>query len=301
MALADASQSSDKDSSSNPRCYIVFRTTSFPDGRSSGFYQVPGRGLLNQNQFNGWLAENPSITIERATVLVLGIREFRDQAGALQGCILERRTGSAEGVYFGNPARIEMTGAACQVRGWRVTESGGLKEIRAPAASAADPLPRDTLFAGEVRELRSIYGEGVRVLAARGANALEDFAGFSTIVHLLTQEGRTKACAIGWHGTTTFLIEGEFPSIGERLDPQELSNPDQATWLRYAQRYEERIVLEVRPNGTSDDILVLTADASGEIAWHLIDANGVELWRKEGQTLLVDTAPPVPQATRDTQ
>jgi hypothetical protein len=135
------------------------------------------------------------------------------------------------------------------------------------------------------------------------------------MVHLLTQDGRELACGIGWHGTTPFLIQGEFsPDDGQTSDGQtshgqtsgaadtadggiwrDLLTADQAVWLRYAERYEHLVILDIRAEGTNGEVLVLTGDAGGSIAWHLIDGDGVDLWRKAPEEMIADTPPP--QAT----
>jgi hypothetical protein len=226
------------------------------------------------------------------------IREFRDPNGGLHGCIVERRRRTAEGEYYGDPARIEVSGPALQVNAYRATADGGLQEIGARPELPLDRPSRDILFSGEDRAIRATYGQATRVVAVREPSALEELVGFSSIVHLLTQDGRELACAIGWHGTTPFLIQGEFsPADGHAANAadilrggewRDLLTKDQAVWLRYAERYENLVILEVRAEGMTDDVLVLTGDAGGCIAWHLIDGDGVELWRKTPEELLAD-------------
>ncbi len=281
--------------------YVTFHSTCYPDGRSVSHYHVPGQGLLDPGRFNDWLTEasGGDAAGPPFQVCVLVIREFRDPNGGLHGCILERRRRTADGEYYGDPARIEVSGPALQVSAYRATAGGGLQGICARPELPLDRPTRDILFSGEDRAIRATYGQATRVVAVREPSALEELVGFSSIVHLLTPDGRELACAIGWHGTTPFLIQGEFPPTDGHAagaadillggEWQDLLTKDQAVWLRYAERFENLEILEVRAEEMTDDVLVLTGDAGGCIAWHLIDGDGVELWRKTPEELLADS------------
>jgi hypothetical protein len=61
--------------------------------------------------------------------------------------------------------------------------------------------------------------------------------------------------------------------------PAGLLNADQATWLRYAETHEKLAVLDAYPDGPADGVFVLAASPDGQITRHLIDADGVEVWR----------------------
>lgn len=54
---------------------------------------------------------------------------------------------------------------------------------------------------------------------------------------------------------------------------------DQATWLRYAEAHEHLVVLDAYHDGRSDGVIVLAGAADGQVTRHLIDADGVEVWR----------------------
>jgi hypothetical protein len=85
-------------------------------------------------------------------------------------------------------------------------------------------------------------------------------------------------------GEALFLLR---PQAGQvRVEPygtnRDAAGPDQQRWMRYAETYEGLAVLDSWHDGASDDLLVLTGDASGQIWQHHIDADGVETWRKVG-------------------
>jgi hypothetical protein len=192
-----------------------------------------------------------------------------------------------------------------RVRAFRSTPEGSLEEIDPRLQPPVDRASRDGLFDSEDRTVRAVYGETARIVSVRAPSAREELVGFSNMVHLLTQDGRELACGIGWHGTTPFLIQGEFsPDDGQTSDAadiagggvwRDLLTADQTVWLRYAERYEHLVILDVRAEGMAGEVLVLTGDAGGSIAWHLIDADGVDLWRKTPQEMIADSPPP--QAT----
>jgi hypothetical protein len=58
------------------------------------------------------------------------------------------------------------------------------------------------------------------------------------------------------------------------------ASEDQARWMRYAETYEHLAMLDAWRDGASDDLLVVTGEASGQIWRHHIDRDGVETWRK---------------------
>lgn len=72
----------------------------------------------------------------------------------------------------------------------------------------------------------------------------------------------------------TVDIEAYTPGL-----PASLLNADQATWVRYAETHEHLTVLDAYPDGPADGVFVLAASASGQITRHLIDADGIEVWR----------------------
>lgn len=60
----------------------------------------------------------------------------------------------------------------------------------------------------------------------------------------------------------------------------QLGSPDQQGWLRYAEVHEKLILLDLYADGRSGDLIVLTGDAGGHVWRHLVDPDGVELWRR---------------------
>lgn len=62
--------------------------------------------------------------------------------------------------------------------------------------------------------------------------------------------------------------------------PDKVASDDQARWMRYAETYEHLAMLDAWRDGDSDDLLVVTGEASGQVWRHHIDPDGVETWRK---------------------
>ena len=50
--------------------------------------------------------------------------------------------------------------------------------------------------------------------------------------------------------------------------------------MNFAESYEGLAVLDAWHDGTTDDVMVLTGDLSGQVWRHHIDLDGVESWRK---------------------
>jgi hypothetical protein len=79
-----------------------------------------------------------------------------------------------------------------------------------------------------------------------------------------------------------FLLRPALGSI--RVEPyspgRSAAGPDQQRWMNFAESYEGLAVLDAWHDGTTDDVMVLTGDLSGQVWRHHIDLDGVENWRK---------------------
>lgn len=62
-------------------------------------------------------------------------------------------------------------------------------------------------------------------------------------------------------------------------DPMSVGSPDQRRWMRYAETHEARTILDAYQDGGSEELVVLTGDADGQVWLHRIDADGVEVAR----------------------
>ncbi|HEY1932674.1 MAG TPA: hypothetical protein VGG99_11720 [Acetobacteraceae bacterium] len=84
-------------------------------------------------------------------------------------------------------------------------------------------------------------------------------------------------------GVDLFLLRSEHGTATMRpyLPASEAEpSPDQARWLRYAETYEKLAVLDTWHDDSTEDLLVLTGESSGQVWRHHIDHDGVETWRK---------------------
>lgn len=69
---------------------------------------------------------------------------------------------------------------------------------------------------------------------------------------------------------------------GARVDPYtpgdtSAGSADQRRWIRYAEAHEGRVALDAYQDGASDELVVLTGDADGQVWRHRIDPDGVEV------------------------
>ena len=62
--------------------------------------------------------------------------------------------------------------------------------------------------------------------------------------------------------------------------PAQAASDDQTRWMRYAETYENLIMLDAWRDGDGADLLVVTGEPSGQTWRHHIDPDGVETWRK---------------------
>jgi hypothetical protein len=216
--------------SSAPRHYVVFRETTTADRATATRYHVPGAPLpLDKPAFSAWLRGQARNGRPVDLVAVLVIQEALDEHGSIVTCRIERRRGSATGPFLGDPARVTFVGAVQQVRLYRSSAHGTLREVTpnldglTPGSTMADrtmldrqPVPPSRVdhLAGEARAVRDLVGGEARILDAREPTVLEALVGLSSIMHLRTPDGVEIDCGLGWHGTTPFVLQADFPRFG---------------------------------------------------------------------------------------
>lgn len=84
-------------------------------------------------------------------------------------------------------------------------------------------------------------------------------------------------------GEQLFLLRanaGAASSEPYRPSVDHAASDDQARWMRYAETYEHLTMLDAWRDGDTDDLLMLTGEANGQVWRHHIDPDGVETWRK---------------------
>ena len=202
-----------------PSQHIVFRATRHADGRISAFYRVPGEPRpLAAGALNLWLSRRGLKGPERLAVAVLVVRETLDAAGLIRQCVLEHRRGGIDGPFHGRPARVELLGAADQVRLYEARLDGRLVEIP-PSAETTVPGARSLEhFAAAHAALKARWGDGVQLIDAREPTLFEDLVGISSIMHVRAEADRQVGCAVIWHGDIPVVLEGSFPRLGVALD-----------------------------------------------------------------------------------
>jgi hypothetical protein len=227
-----------------PVQHVIFRSTQRADGSLVEGYNIPGGKRQHSSAaLDFWLARHGLAGPDRLAVSMLVIRETLDARGLIRQCILERRRGSVDGPYCGDPARVEFADPAGVVRLYRSHLDGRLTEI-APSADLAAPRVRSPeQFAGEHKALQARFGDSVRILDTREPTLFEDMIGLSSIVHVRTAEGREVGCGVGWHGAMAFVLEADFPRFAPQfaLEPQDAAAVDAATAANDLVRGETRL------------------------------------------------------------
>ncbi len=77
------------------------------------------------------------------------------------------------------------------------------------------------------------------------------------------------------------LIRPEVPRV-EPYAPgvrSGLLSAEQTLWARHAQAHENLTLIDAHRDGRSDDVFVLAGAPDGKVTRHLIDADGIEVWR----------------------
>jgi hypothetical protein len=198
---------------------VVFRATTHADGSTIRHYQVPDvTTRLDEHGYNTWVSDHVPSGRETDLVSVLLIQEVLDEHALILTCCLERRRGSSTGPFHGEPARVTFTGAVSQVRLYRVTAGGILREMTPQLDQPLPPPARLDHLTGEEQAIRCVFGPTVRILDARAPTVLEDLVGLTSIMHLRTPDGIEIDCGLGWHGTAPFVLRANFPRFGIPAD-----------------------------------------------------------------------------------
>jgi hypothetical protein len=320
-----------------PRSYAVYRETTGPDGRAVETYRTADEAdPLAHYDFEQWRLRHQLAGPDGLALAVLVIREVVDAGGTIRECVIERRRGTFDGPFYGNPARVEFVGSARAVRLYTADAQGRL--VEATPTTPSGPTGRDIAegFGAEEDAIRARFGPEAVVLDRRSPTLFEDMIGLSSVVHVRGVDGDI-GCGIGWHGPMVYLLIGAFPRLDHglalppadesavalalhrhglvrhemRLDPEGLcvmagqrngrqlfilragadrvrverytpgdetiGSADQRRWISYAEAHEGRIMLDAYQDGASDELVVLTGDAEGQVWRHRIDPDGVEL------------------------
>ena len=202
-----------------PRQSIVFRSIHHADGRQEEFYKVPGeRRHLAPGALDFWLARRGLAGPERLTVSVLVVREALDEHGLIRQCTIEHRRGCVDGPLHGHPARVEMLGAADQVRLYEARPDGRLAEVPPSAEMAASRARTPAHFGGAYDAMRAKFGDSVQLVDAREPTLFEDLVGIANVFHVREAADREIGCAIIWHGEIPVILAGTFPRLGAPPD-----------------------------------------------------------------------------------
>ena len=209
----------------DPVLHVIFRSTRRVDGSLLDGYVVIGEPHpLETGDLEDWLTGRLG-NVDRLAVAVLVVREILDTRGMILQCTIERRRGSADGPFCGDPVRVDFAGAATAVRLYRGHLDGRLTEI-APSTDIAPPRLRSPeQFAGENKALQARFGAHVHIVDLREPTLFEDMIGLSSVTHIRTVDGREVGCGIGWFGDMAFVLEADFPRFSA---PLELADDDAA-------------------------------------------------------------------------
>lgn len=253
----------------DPVLHIVYRSTRRVDGSLLEGYLIGNEPPpLDADALDDWLTTRLG-SADRLAVAVLVIREILDTRGMILQCSIERRRGSADGPFCGNPVRVDFAGAATAVRLYRSHLDGRLTEV-APSSDVAPPRLRSSdQFAGERKALQARFGAHVHIVDSREPTLFEDLIGLSSVAHVRTADGREIGCGIGWFGDLAFVLAADFPRFSA---PLELPDSDAAAvevalrdndLIRGETRLDENGVAVAARRRGSDTLYLLRPDADG--------------------------------------
>lgn len=183
-------------------------------------YRVPGyRNSLSDAEFQAWLERSPSekAAPPRQTLALLIIRETADEAGFTRECSIERRRGSTDGPFYGNPARVEITWPEERLRVYRLTDNGTLAKSDIPKENQLNRENMPEQFYGELQAVHDHFAVNVSVSGCRLPTAIEELVGLDTILCVRLPDGSMVDCGVGWHRTVPFVVQAVFPRFGAPL------------------------------------------------------------------------------------
>jgi hypothetical protein len=256
----------------DPVAHVIFRSTRRVDGSLLEGYIVRGEAQpLDTDTLEDWLTARLG-NVDRLAVAILVIREILDTSGMILQCTIERRRGSVDGPFCGDPVRVDFAGPATAVRLYRNHPDGRLTEIT-PSTDVAPPRLRSPdQFAGEHKALQSRFGAHVHIVDSREPTLFEDMVGLSSVAHIRTADGREIGCGIGWFGDMPFVLEADFPRFSAPLDL-----PDEhATTVDAALRDNDMVRGETR---LDENGIAITGRKRGSDALYLVrpDLDGARI------------------------
>lgn len=213
---------------SAPRRYAIYRETVSPRSTPEVRYLIHQEPEpLAVDQFKAWQARNGFTKGNEPDLALLVIRETLGANGTLERCVIERRRGSVDGPFRGDPARIEFRGVTNPPALFSARSDGSLYSA-APSmldrGLARGPGRRRGRrhaqgFQGEDAALRAHFDADVVVAQRRAPNLTEELMGISAVAHVRVP-GRTGqpgliGCGIGWFGPMSFVLVADFPRLGQ--------------------------------------------------------------------------------------
>lgn len=209
---------------SAPGRYAVYRETVRPDVSPEARYLIHQETeCLAPDQFKAWQVGNGFMDGRELDLALLVIRETLGADGTLEQCVIERRRGSVDGPFRGNPARIELQGVTNPPTLFSVRNDGTLY-VTTPSMPARGPSRRRGRrpaqgFLGEDEALRAHFRADIAVVQRRAPNLAEELMGISAVVHVRVashaRQPRVIGCGIGWFGPMPFVLTGNFPRLGQ--------------------------------------------------------------------------------------
>lgn len=209
---------------SAPRRYAIFRETAGKAVASTARYLIQQEPApLAPDLFKAWQIRNGFTGGRECDLALLVIRETLDANGGLERCVIERRRGSVDGPFRGDPARIEFRGATNAPVLFSARDDGTLHET-SPSMLARAPGRRRGRwhaqgFQGDDAALRAHFGVDVVVVQRRAPTLTEELIGISAVAHVRMPDHsgpqRIIGCGIGWFGPLPFVLVADFPRLGQ--------------------------------------------------------------------------------------
>jgi hypothetical protein len=263
--------------------YIICRITTRADGREEQVYQAADEPKpLHPADLPHWLARHRLHGADLLALAMLVIRDVVDEAGLIRECSLERRRGAPDGPLHGDPARVEFTGPARNVRLYHVLRDGTLAEV----AGTTDLLPAgrraSERLGGEQAAVRAWFGPDAKVIDSREPTLSETMVGCDSILHVRLADGGEVGCGIGWHGPVPFVLPAAFPRVAVPpvLSPETEAAVQAVLTREHLARHETRLdpsglAVVARRRGSAQLLLLRANDAAVAIESYDASADGL--------------------------
>ncbi len=210
-----------------PRCYAIYRETRGDNWSITALYHIHQESSpLTPKQFATWQSVNGFGGQQALDLALLVIREVLGSDGNITACELERRRGSIDGPFRGDPSRIEYRGGADIPKLFVSAPGNTLRQAEPSSISVPSRRRRSRkhaqAFYGEDAALSAHFGTDIVIIERRSPSLAEEMIGLTAIIRARgldeTHNRQGIGCGVGWFGPMPFILIADFPRLRQTAE-----------------------------------------------------------------------------------